>query len=238
MKLSINIIFTILCIILFIALLKKDIFGSTTWRYRIFDLNSKKKITKIANDIWVVDNFYLRPDLIIEFYKNRFYNQRKALYSTKYYNPELIKFKELIEFLESLILKQISYSQWNDHVFTNSNGFFQYILKDNQVSLHTDTATNYGIVVYLDKNPILNKGTSFYKHKKSGDEIRNIKKEYEVWEEGENPQFDKWQKIYSVNNYFNRAVIFNSQRFHCSDGGYGDNKYNSRFFQTYFFNTI
>ena len=172
--------------------------------------------------------------------KKKPFIHRKALYSTKYYNPELLEFENLISFFESIIGKQISYSQWNRDVYTNSNGFFQYIVKDSKVTIHCDGAqVDYGVVIFLDKNPILGKGTSFYRHKKTGheQEILPIEK-YDTWKEEDIPKYDKWEKLLSVNNFYNRALIFNSKRFHCSDGGYGTNKSNARFFQTFFFGLL
>ena len=233
-----------LCVFLILVILYyslvKDLFGSTTLKYRIYDLNPNMKIDQVKSDIWVIDNFYLRPDLIVKKSKEQPFYHRKALYSTKYYNPELLEFQNIISFFESLVGKQLSYSKWNKDVYVNSNGFFQYIVEDSKVTVHCDGAEiDYGVVIFLDKNPVLGKGTSFYRHKKTGHEQEiNPIYTYDVWREDEEPKFDKWEKILSVNNLYNRALIFNSKRFHCSDGGYGTDKSNARYFQTYFFGLL
>ena len=47
----------------------------------------------------------------------------------------------------------------------------------------------------------------------------------------------KWNEIIRVSNVFNRLVMYRGEYYHRSVlPGFGDNQYNGRLFQTFFFN--
>ena len=70
------------------------------------------------------------------------------------------------------------------------------------------------------------------------DKVMEIVNDKQLWKEGQKPLFDKWKETYSVENVYNRAIIFNGRQFHCSHGGFGKNIEESRLFQTFFFSPI
>ena len=49
--------------------------------------------------------------------------------------------------------------------------------------------------------------------------------------------WDRWELADQIGNRFNRLILFRGQRFHASQGHFGDHKANGRLFQTFFFNT-
>jgi len=218
----------------------------------LFKLNDDMKIKKVTNDIIVIDNFYKNPDILRKIYLNKNYQTHYSIYDTEFYNPNLFFNFKLIKFFEKIIRTKINYLDWINNINNNSNGFFQYLTKFGQPTIHSDEGTCHAAVIFLGDNLHPNTGTSFYKHKESNLEItisdyefKKLSKQNQTkylnyskndfWLQGEKAKFDKWEKIYQIKNKFNRAIVFNSKRFHSSDGGYGDNKFNSRFFQTFFF---
>ena len=235
----------LILIILYLWLIKSE--------FNYFILNPNMKIKQIDKDIFEIDNFYKYPNLIRKHYLKQQFNIHDSVYTTRYFNPNVRNNFELINLFENLIKNKISVHKWNLYSKTNSNGFLQYMTNINNPCIHSDYDSDYGGVVYLGDNLHPKNGTSFYQHKKTGlksrpsdEELKKIsevkKKEYQyyndndMWVEGQPPQFDKWHKYYQCENKFNRAIIFNSKRFHCAEKGYGTNKYNCRFFQTFFFN--
>ena len=234
----------LILIILYLCLAKS--------KFNYFVLNPNMKIKQIDEDIFEIEDIYKYPSLIRKHYLKKDFTVHDSVYKTWFYNPNLRNSIEIINLFESLINKKISVHKWNIFNKSNSNGFLQYMTNVNNPCIHSDYDSDYAAVVYLgDNNHPLN-GTSFYQHKKSGlkerptneqleklsPEIKNIYKNYaknDLWVEGEKPQFDKWNKYYQCENKFNKAVVFNSRRFHCAEKGYGTNKYDCRFFQTFFF---
>jgi hypothetical protein len=217
-----------------------------------FILNPNMKIKQIEQDIFEIDDFYKYPNKIRNHYLKKDFKSHDSIYRTWYYNPELKNNFELINFFENLTNKKISVDKWNIFTKNNANGFLQYMTNADDPCIHTDTRSDYGGVVYLGDNQHPQSGTSFYQHKATGIKFKPTDKELkmlspekleqyryynknDLWIEGQNPQFHKWQKYYQCNNKFNRAIIFNSRRYHCAEKGYGTNKYNCRFFQTFFF---
>ena len=222
-------------------------------KFNYFMLNPNLKIKQIESDIFEIDNFYKYPNLIRKHYLKKNFNIHDSVYQTWYHNPNIRNDFDLIKLFENLINKKISLHQWNLFCKTNSNGFLQYMTDINNPCIHSDFNSDFGGVVYLGDNLHSQHGTSFYQHKKTGlksrpsdEELKKLPpkklKEYydydknDLWIEGQKPQFEKWHKYYQCENKFNRAIIFNSKRFHCAEKGYGTNKYNCRFFQTFFFN--
>jgi hypothetical protein len=237
-------------IILILFLVYFILFKKNNFNY--FKLNPDMKIKIIENDIFVIDNFYKYPNLIKNHYLKKEFNIHNSIYQTFYINPDLRYNFELINFFELLTNYKIDLDKWNSDTYHNSNGFIQYIIQINNPCIHSDDDSNYGVVVYMGDNDHPLNGTSFYQHKETGlkvlpsdqelESYSNEKKEkfkyYQenhLWNEGEPPQFDKWKKYYQCYNKFNRAIIFNSKRFHCAEKGYGTNRFNSRLFQTFFF---
>ena len=121
---------------------------------------------------------------------------------------------------------------------------------DNPYVIHND-GKYWAIIVFLTPDAPKNKGTCFYKHKKYDIKKSYCKREFlkmypnvtypeikemsdEINEQAK--QFDKWKKIVEIYNIYNRAIIFDGRRFHCSNGGFGSTNKDCRLFQTFFIN--
>lgn len=222
----------------------------------LFKISRNQIITKVAKEIFIIDNFYENPDKIRDYAlanKSRFYTIF-PIYKTTVHNPNLTYnvSKELIRVFEKISNKKINEKIWNKDTKKESNGYIQYINKDNNPAIHYDR--HWGVIIFLHPNPKKRSGTSFYKNKKYNrskimtsynaikkygiDKVMEIVNDKQLWKEGQRPLFDKWEETYSVENVYNRAIIFNGRQFHCSHGGFGKNIEESRLFQTFFFSPI
>jgi len=135
---------------------------------------------------------------------------------------------------ENIIGKEITY--W-PHGY---NGSFQYTTSDMDSWIHRDTTT-WAAILYLTPDAPLSSGTGFFRHKRTGienkeqyDKSSNIVKQ-ELNTDGNDR--DKWEMIDYVGNKYNRLILFQGTRNHRSMEYFGENKYNGRLFQLWFFNT-
>jgi hypothetical protein len=117
------------------------------------------------------------------------------------------------------------------------NGAFQLSLKQDRTWVHADHTTTWSGVIFLTPDAPLNAGTAFFRHRETNLEWypqdpqlrRKCDEDASVW--------DRWTISDQVGNRFNRLALFRGQRFHCSQGHFGDCKESGRLFQTIFFNT-
>jgi len=142
-------------------------------------------------------------------------------------------------------------TKWNATQFGQSEqGYFTFrsSLRGHGLYIHQDTCVpEFVALVYLTPNIPFDKGTSFWRHKKTGlyahptpsDAKRlgiSVRKLAAVVLE-DSHDVNKWDKIGEVGNVYNRCVIFRSARFHSVSGEYGSNFANSRLTQTWCFST-
>lgn len=215
----------------------------------LFKISKNPKINRITKDIIIIDNFYKNPEKVREYglkNVNKFIDHT-SIYHTTVFDPNLkyFKVKSIVKFIEKLTKKKINENDWNTDINDNSNGYFQFLTKNDKPAIHYDL--HWNLVIFLTPNAPKNHGTTIYKNKKTGikkallfHEYQNINKKIiqktkkDLWEQGEREKFDKWEKIFSAENIFNRAFLFDGRQFHCPDNGFGSNDKNSRFFQTFF----
>lgn len=115
------------------------------------------------------------------------------------------------------------------------NTSFQYTTAKDDTWIHYDT-TNWAAVLYLTPDAPLESGTAIYRHKES--KIFSLDKNNKNTDYGGNNKLEDWEPIVQVSNVFNRLVMYRGDYYHRSMlPGFGDNQYNGRLFQTFFFNT-
>ena len=209
-----------------------------TFQYKYsdtFELNKNMKIQKYANGIIIIDNFYKFPSKVRDFALQQNFKPHLSIYKTMCNDPNFVykKHKTFVKTLEEIETKIISKSNWDANITMESNGYFQYLTKNDKPTIHTDAFLR-SLIVYLSPYPPQNSGISFYKHNASG-----IFKE-DSYEAGEtvDPDLKKkevWTSYFTCKNRFNRAIIFDGNLFHAGQGGFGSSKYNSRLFQTFFY---
>ena len=83
----------------------------------LFTLSDNQKVTKISNDIIIIDNFYKNPELIRQFAisnKNNFIDHN-AIYLTRSLNPFFYSdiAYPIIDKLESLTWQDINRKDWD-----------------------------------------------------------------------------------------------------------------------------
>jgi hypothetical protein len=129
---------------------------------------------------------------------------------------------------------------WNMSEYT---GAFQYTTAWDRSWIHADQTTSWAGVLYLTPNAPLSAGTGLFRHKETGlfSAPRNPDGGYNVELLNkinlDAQDMTKWDLVDRVANKFNRLVLYKGDLFHMSLDYFGQNKYDGRLFQTFFFNS-
>lgn len=99
--------------------------------------------------------------------------------------------------------------------------------------IHFDGA-EWAAILYLTPNEISKNppGTIFWRHKESGS---TVGQDSGVDYAPITFDLDKWEKVYTCTDTYNRMLLFNPQCWHSVGDIYGDTLENSRLTQTFFF---
>ena len=188
--------------------------------------NNNRISTDIRPSIIIVDDFYANPDEIRKMALQEEFNV-KGNYPgnrTKSFATEELKNR-----FEMIIGKKITY--W----ISNYNGAYQYTTQNDKSWIHRDK-TDYSAIIYLSPNPPANSGTILYKHKNLGKQkSSNDAEEYLMNNDGNND--DLWEQTDIIGNKYNRCILFDGKCSHKSNIYFGNDKFDGRLFQTFFFNT-
>lgn len=111
-------------------------------------------------------------------------------------------------------------------------GCFQLNDSNDRAWIHSDPTSYIGLC-YLNPDPPLNSGTTFYKHKQTTD-FSEKSDNIETYIKDKN-DFTKWEVVDTIGNRFNRTVIYNSSLFHCPTNYFGSDLQTSRLYQLFFF---
>ena len=123
------------------------------------------------------------------------------------------------------------------------NGAFQYTTSRDRSWIHADQTTKWAGVCYLTPNPPLSSGTGLFRHIQTGIESapKNNNGEYDfdlldkIYLDAQD--MTKWEMTDRLANKFNRLVLYRGDFFHMSLDYFGQDKYDGRLFQTFFFDT-
>jgi hypothetical protein len=86
-------------------------------------------------------------------------------------------------------------------------------------------------------------GTGIYRHKATGWQHYDYKRENEPGYKESGPPGDemqdytKWELVDRIGNVFNRLIMYRADNYHVSLDYFGKNMYDGRLFQVFFFNT-
>jgi hypothetical protein len=124
-----------------------------------------------------------------------------------------------------------------------SSGAFQYTTAYDKSWIHSDGVTNWAGVCYLTPDAPLSAGTGLFRHKETGLEFvpKNPDGSYDrelmklIYRDSQD--MTKWELTDRVANKFNRLVLYRGDLFHMSLDYFGQDKYDGRLFQTFFFNS-
>ena len=97
----------------------------------------------------------------------------------------------------------------------------------------------WAAVLYLTPDAPLEAGTALYQNKETKISMLDRKNPATDYNDSADilSDMDKWEPIVKISNVFNRLVMYRGEYYHRSMlPGFGDNQYNGRLFQTFFFN--
>jgi hypothetical protein len=186
----------------------------------------------------VIDDFYIDPYQVREFALSQEFDVRG-----NYPGQRTISFAN--DSILEIIQNAIRYAggqvlDWNISEYT---GAFQYTTSWDRSWIHADQTTSWAGVLYLTPNAPLSAGTGLFKHKETGlfAAPRNSDGGYDVELLNkinvDAQDMTKWELVDRVANKFNRLVLYRGDLFHMSLDYFGQNKYDGRLFQTFFFNS-
>lgn len=196
--------------------------------------------------ITVVDDFFENPNFIRELALNCEFDYPKGFYPG-FRTKQIFEIdKDFYNYLKSKILL-LFFNQYFDTIDVTLECQFQYIPEYFEKGwVHQDIDLNnrhLAGVIYLSPDAPTMAGTSFYKKISQPDtdnlKFRNefyqnnrlIDNEYRQKRDNHNKNF---QKIQSIDNFFNRAAIYDTQHFHAESLFFGHDKFNSRLSLVFF----
>lgn len=201
-------------------------------------LDNYKKNKHTSCNLIIIDNFYNNPleirDFAIkqEYFSNTHYPGKRT---KKSFATIDIKHK-IQSYIEPLAGKITKFEMYND-----DNGRFQYATTSDKTWIHSDhnsiIDTNWGGVIYLTPDAPLNSGTSFYRLRENNISDNDERSVLNINIEKYGQDYSKWDVVDYVGNVFNRLILFNSKRFHCSSNYFGKDINDGRLFQVFFFKT-
>ena len=122
-------------------------------------------------------------------------------------------------------------------------GSFQYTIATDRSWIHADSTTDWAGIIYLTPDAPLSSGTGIFRHKETGWQHYDYKRENEPgYKESAPPGYDcqdytKWDMVDRIGNVFNRLVMYRADNYHVSLDYFGKNMYDGRLFQVFFFCT-
>jgi len=187
---------------------------------------------------YIIDDFYSDVDSVREFALKQDFSVRGNYPGprTKSFINESVK--ETIEDVVKPFYGNVKY--WGDEEYT---GAYQYTTSRDRSWIHADQTTKWAGVCYLTPNAPLSAGTGLFKHKATGLTMAPRKDDgsyddellAEVYKDAQD--MTKWELVDNVANVYNRLILYRGDHFHMSMDYFGQDLYDGRLFQTFFFNT-
>lgn len=192
----------------------------------------------MENSVFIVDNFYNDP-----------YETREFALSQEFDVPGNYPGKRTKSFFNQSVYDVIqnvvfnaggSITRWDMDQYTGS---FQYTTSRDRSWIHADQTTKWAGVCYLTPNAPLSSGTGLFRHIPTGIESapRNLDGSYDYDLLNkinlDSQDMTKWELVDRLANKFNRLVIYKGDFFHMSLDYFGQDKFDGRLFQTFFFDT-
>lgn len=200
---------------------------------------------ELGKDYLIVDNFYIKPELVREFAISRNYESVVHLNYPGDQSEFSFYSRELIAKIEENLNLKIKFDQG-----LNSFGKFRLMTKDSgsRLKVHVDGKNEWTGLIYLNLPSQCEGGTSFYMHKETricspldtarikaygADNYLDFEKKYLL---KDTLDLTKWEEILHVEMKFNRLVLFKGgEFFHCHTHSFGTDINNGRLTQNFFF---
>ncbi len=187
---------------------------------------------------YIIDDFYSDVDVVREFALQQDFSVRG-----NYPGPRTQTFlndsmKTTIESIVKPMYGSVTY--WSEEQYT---GAYQYTTSRDRSWIHADQTTKWAAVCYLTPNAPLSAGTGLFKHKPTGctmapkneDGTYNEELLKEIYKDSQD--MTKWELVDRLANVYNRLVIYRGDHFQMSLDYFGQDLYDGRLFQTFFFDT-
>lgn len=184
----------------------------------------------------IIDGFYNNVDEVRQFALEQEFAVRgnyPGMRTLPFLNDSI---KQTIQTVIQPFAGNITY--WGD----DYTGAFQYTTARDRSWIHSDYTTNWAAVVYLTPDAPISSGTGLFKLKENG--LRNWNNREHTPEENKNAihnkysqDYTKWELVDRFGNIYNRMVLYRGDIFHVSMDYFGQDKYDGRLFQVFFFNT-
>jgi hypothetical protein len=187
---------------------------------------------------YIIDDFYSDVDVVREFALQQDFSVRG-----NYPGPRTQTFlndsmKNTIESIVKPMYGSVTY--WSEEQYT---GAYQYTTSRDRSWIHADQTTKWAAVCYLTPNAPLSAGTGLFKHKPTGctmapkneDGTYNEELLKEIYKDSQD--MTKWELVDRLANVYNRLVMYRGDHFHMSLDYFGQDLYDGRLFQTFFFDT-
>lgn len=189
----------------------------------LFNINRNRK-----KRIFVVDNFFDRPEEVRTFAMRQKYEEKSDWYKGRRTFERWLSPVVKAEFENIMGIK---IREWESH---GMNGKFQYCLPQDPLVYHNDSQT-WAALIYLTPDAPFSTGTALYAHKQS--RIRHIDESPEAGKCFSGGFYDKtkFELVDVVGNVFNRLVIFDARCFHAATDYFGQTIQDARLFQIFFF---
>ena len=184
-----------------------------------------------------IDNFYENPQEVRDFalkqefkVRGNYPGQRTISFLNE---PLKNKFREILSPFAGDIV-------WWGGEYTGSS---QYTVAADRSWIHADSTTDWAALIYLTPDAPLSSGTGIFRHKATGWQHFDYKRENEPgYKEAAPPGSDcqdytKWEMVDRIGNVFNRCVMYRADNYHVSLDYFGKDMYDGRLFQVFFFNT-
>ena len=186
---------------------------------------------------YIIDNFYTDVDDVREFALKQDFSVRG-----NYPGPRTQQFlndsiKETINNIVSPNWGNVI--EWGDEY----TGSYQFTISRDRSWIHADQTTKWAGVCYLTPDAPLSGGTGIFRHKATGltEAPRHADGSYDqglmdiIGNDAQD--MTKWELVDRFANVYNRLIIYRGDKFHMSLDYFGQDKYDGRLFQTFFFNT-
>jgi hypothetical protein len=187
---------------------------------------------------YIIDDFYSDVDSVREFALSQEFS-----ITGNYPGPRTQTFlndsmKQIIESVVSPFYGDVIY--WSEEQYT---GAFQYTTSRDRSWIHADQTTKWAGVCYLTPDAPLSAGTGLFKHKATG-LITAPRNEDGTYNQNlldiinkDSQDMTKWELVDRLANVYNRLILYRGDNFHISLDYFGQDKYDGRLFQTFFFDT-
>ena len=187
---------------------------------------------------FIIDNFYSDVDEVRKFALQQEYpvNGNYPGKRTKSFLNDSMK--EVIESVVSPHYGKVI--NWSEEQYTGS---YQYTTSRDRSWIHADQTTTWAGVCYLTPNAPASAGTGLFRHIPTGLTMapKNLDGSYNMELlnriNKDSQDMTKWELVDRIGNVYNRLVLYRGDHFHISMDYFGQDKYDGRLFQVFFFNT-